>query len=93
MSNTDTAPAEVACVAVPFAGVLSPRELPLGGLRAIRVRRTLPQRERSLTGAWCFADHYGRVALAVTPVVAAGRHAVSALFDGAIRESVPSSVS
>ena len=23
------------------------------------VRRTLPQRQRSLIGAWCFADHYG----------------------------------
>ncbi len=23
------------------------------------VRRTLPQRERSLIGAWCFLDHYG----------------------------------
>lgn len=25
----------------------------------MRVRRTLPQRERSLIGAWCFVDHYG----------------------------------
>ena len=23
------------------------------------VRRSLPQRERSLIGAWCFVDHYG----------------------------------
>ena len=59
MSNTDAAPDEVACAASPFAGVLHPREVPLGGPRAIRVRRTLPQRERSLIGAWCFADHYG----------------------------------
>ena len=59
MSNTDAAPAEVACAASPFAGVLHAREVPLGGPRAIRVRRTLPQRERSLIGAWCFADHYG----------------------------------
>ena len=48
MSNTDTAPAEVACAASAFAGVLHPRDVPLGGPRAIRVRRTLPQRERSL---------------------------------------------
>jgi hypothetical protein len=53
VSNTDAAPAEVACVASPFAGVLHPREVPLGGPRAIKVRRTLPQRERSLIGAWC----------------------------------------
>ena len=25
----------------------------------MRVRRTLPARERSLIGAWCFVDHYG----------------------------------
>lgn len=37
--------------------VLVPREVPLGGLRAMPVRRTLPQ--RSLIDAWCFADHYG----------------------------------
>ncbi len=39
--------------------VLSPREVPLGGLRAMTVRRTLPQRGRTLIGAWCFVDHYG----------------------------------
>ena len=39
--------------------VLTPRDVPLGGLRAMSVRRTLPQRERTLVGAWCFADHYG----------------------------------
>ena len=25
----------------------------------MKVRRTLPQRKRSLIGAWCFADQYG----------------------------------
>ncbi|WP_396904759.1 pirin family protein [Mycolicibacterium phlei] len=59
MSNTDATPDEVTCRASPFVGVLQPRDVPLGGPRAIRVRRTLPQRERSLIGAWCFADHYG----------------------------------
>ncbi len=39
--------------------VLTPREVPLGGLRAMTVRRTLPQRQRTLIGAWCFIDHYG----------------------------------
>ena len=39
--------------------VLTAREVPLGGPRAMRVRRTLPQRHRSLIGAWCFVDHYG----------------------------------
>ncbi|MGT2427218.1 pirin family protein [Amnibacterium kyonggiense] len=39
--------------------LLLPREVPLGGPRAMRVQRTLPQRQRSLIGAWCFLDHYG----------------------------------
>lgn len=61
MSNLEAAPTEVACSASQAAGieVLHPREVPLGGPRAIRVQRTLPQRQRSLIGAWCFADHYG----------------------------------
>ena len=43
----------------PHIDVLTSREVPLGGPRAMRVRRTLPQRHRSLIGAWCFVDHYG----------------------------------
>jgi redox-sensitive bicupin YhaK (pirin superfamily) len=39
--------------------LLLPREVPLGGPRAMRVQRTLPQRARALIGAWCFVDHYG----------------------------------
>ncbi|WP_375400525.1 pirin family protein [uncultured Amnibacterium sp.] len=39
--------------------LLLPREVPLGGPRAMLVNRTLPQRGRSLIGAWCFIDHYG----------------------------------
>ncbi|MGN6742171.1 MAG: pirin family protein, partial [Amnibacterium sp.] len=39
--------------------VLLPREVPLGGPRALPVQLTLPQRRRSLIGAWCFLDHYG----------------------------------
>ncbi|KUI44390.1 pirin [Mycobacterium sp. IS-1590] len=90
MSNTDPAPAEVACAAVPFAGVLHPREVPLGGPRAIRVRRTLPQRERSLIGAWCFADHYGPhdvrggTGMDVPPHPHTGLQTVSWLFDGEV---------
>ena len=43
----------------PTTEILAPRDVPLGGLRAMNVRRTLPQRQRSLIGAWCFLDHYG----------------------------------
>ena len=90
MSNTDAAPAEVACVASPFAGVLHPREVPLGGPRAILVRRTLPQRERSLIGAWCFADHYGPhevrggTGMDVPPHPHTGLQTVSWLFSGEV---------
>ena len=30
------------------------------------VRRTLPQKSRSLIGPWCFADHYGPQDVAVS---------------------------
>jgi quercetin 2,3-dioxygenase len=90
VSNTDTMPAEVACAASPFAGVLHPREVPLGGPRAIRVRRTLPQRERSLIGAWCFVDHYGPhdvrsgPGMDVPPHPHTGLQTVSWLFSGEV---------
>ena len=44
---------------VRYVEVIEPRDVPLGGPRAMTVRRTLPQRPRSLVGAWCFVDHYG----------------------------------
>jgi quercetin 2,3-dioxygenase len=90
VSNTDPVPVEVACVASPFAGVLHPREVPLGGPRAIKVRRTLPQRERSLIGAWCFADHYGphdvrgATGMDVPPHPHTGLQTVSWLFSGEV---------
>src|SRR5699024_2808169 len=39
--------------------VLEPRGVPLGGPRAMTVQRTIPQRARSLIGAWCFLDYFG----------------------------------
>ncbi|MGV0791342.1 pirin family protein [Mycolicibacterium sp. XJ1819] len=90
MSNTDPSPAEVVCEASPFGGVLHPREVPLGGPRAIRVRRTLPQRERSLIGAWCFVDHYGPhavqggVGMDVPPHPHTGLQTASWLFSGEV---------
>ncbi|MDD7934914.1 pirin family protein [Actinomycetospora straminea] len=62
MSNTEVAPPEFASAADGTDGsveVLTPRAVPLGGPRAMTVRRTLPQRARTLIGAWCFVDHYG----------------------------------
>ena len=42
--------------------------MPLGGTRAMLVRRTLPHRDLPTVGAWCFADDYG-------PTEVAGRRA------------------
>jgi quercetin 2,3-dioxygenase len=88
MSNLEAAPAEVACRASRVAGVevLHPREVPLGGPRAIRVQRTLPQRQRSLIGAWCFIDHYGPVSarMDVPPHPHTGLQTVSWLFSGGV---------
>ncbi|MBI5341686.1 MAG: pirin family protein [Mycolicibacterium rufum] len=90
MSNTDAAPSEVDCGPSSFTGVLHPREVPLGGPRAITVRRTLPQLDRSLIGAWCFVDHYGPHDLRggpgmdVPPHPHTGLQTVSWLFSGQI---------
>jgi redox-sensitive bicupin YhaK (pirin superfamily) len=90
VSNTESAPNQLACGASRFTGVLHPREVPLGGPRAIRVRRTLPQRDRSLIGAWCFIDHYGPhdvragTGMDVPPHPHTGLQTVSWLFSGEI---------
>lgn len=70
MSSPDGDPAEVVCAAGPASGteVLPPRDVPLGGPRALSVRRTLPSRQRTLIGAWCFLDHYGPDRVADSPV-------------------------
>jgi redox-sensitive bicupin YhaK (pirin superfamily) len=70
--------------------IMTPRDVPLGGPRAMRVRRTLPQRERSLIGAWCFVDHYGpddvadTGGMSVAPHPHTGLQTVSWLFAGEI---------
>jgi len=43
----------------PPAMTLLPRDVPLGGPRAMNVRRTLPHRDIRTIGAWCFVDDYG----------------------------------
>ncbi|OBG57978.1 pirin family protein [Mycobacterium sp. E3339] len=91
MSNLEPAPVEVACAASPSAGVqvLRPREVPLGGPRAMRVQRTLPQRQRSLIGAWCFIDHYGPTSarMDVPPHPHTGLQTVSWLFSGEVEHN------
>jgi redox-sensitive bicupin YhaK (pirin superfamily) len=94
MSNVEAVPAELACRGgKPGTGgpqVLAARDVPLGGPRAMLVRRTLPQRERSLIGAWCFADHYGpddvtkRAGMDMAPHPHTGLQTVSWLFAGEV---------
>lgn len=76
----------------PTVQVLRGREVPLGGVRALEVRRTLPHRDRSFIGAWCFVDHYGptrvvdasRDGMDVPPHPHTGLQTVSWLFAGEI---------
>ncbi|WP_411699379.1 pirin family protein [Conyzicola sp.] len=102
MSNLEKEPPEVELDSGPRAtdsvDILEPRDVPLGGPRAMTVRRTLPQRHRSLIGAWCFVDHYGpdlvadRGGMVVPPHPHTGLQTVSWLFAGEIdhRDSVGS---
>jgi len=70
--------------------ILSPRDVPLGGVRAMSVRRTLPQRQRTFVGAWCFLDHYGpdevdaQGGMVVPPHPHTGLQTASWLFSGEI---------
>lgn len=70
--------------------LLEPRQVPLGGPRAMTVKRTLPQRARSLIGAWCFLDFYGPDDVSATGGMQVPRHphtglaTVSWLFTGRV---------
>lgn len=101
MSNLETRPDEQVCTAGEHGDgveLLAPRDVPLGGPRAMNVRRTIPQRARSLVGAWCFSDHYGPddvstgEGMQVPPHPHTGLQTVSWLFEGEIlhRDSVGS---
>jgi redox-sensitive bicupin YhaK (pirin superfamily) len=56
----------------------------------MNVRRTLPQRQRSLIGAWCFIDHYGPDVISATggmfvpPHPHTGLQTISWLLSGTI---------
>ncbi len=97
MSNVDPQPEEVECGASvdllahrPGVEVIEARDVPLGGPRAMTVHRTLPTRERTMVGAWCFADHYGPDDVSATggmnvpPHPHTGLQTVSWLFEGEI---------
>ena len=96
VSNTEVRPTELRCGGPSgedtssTVDVLTARQVPLGGPRAMPVRRTLPQRARTLIGAWCFADHYGPDDVSATggmdvaPHPHTGLQTVSWLFSGEI---------
>jgi redox-sensitive bicupin YhaK (pirin superfamily) len=90
VSNLERDPSEVHTSASAGSVILAPRDVPLGGPRAMSVRRTLPQRARSLIGPWCFVDHYGPDVVAqvggmsVPPHPHTGLQTVSWLFHGEI---------
>ncbi len=94
MSNIEAVPVELTCrggePSTHAIEVMSARDVPLGGPRAMTVRRTLPQRTRSLIGAWCFADHYGPDEVAVSggmdvpPHPHTGLQTVTWLFTGEV---------
>ncbi len=84
---------ELACVEEALeAGVelLLPRDVPLGGPRAMPVQRVLPNKHRHFVGAWCFADAFGPTDLGdgpgmdVPPHPHTGLQTWSWLVDGAI---------
>ncbi|WP_448070581.1 pirin family protein [Georgenia yuyongxinii] len=93
MTNLEARPQEQVCVAEPGTAaveLIEPRDVPLGGPRAMTVRRTLPSRQRSLIGAFCFADHYGPDDIAtsggmdVAPHPHTGLQTVTWLFTGKV---------
>ena len=97
-SSDGTAGSAAGGAPVAAVEILDHRQVPLGGTRAMDVRRTLPQRVRSLVGAWCFLDHYGpddvstSDGMQVPPHPHTGLQTVSWLFEGEIahRDSVGS---
>lgn len=94
MSNPERDPQELHCTGEHERAdellVLAPRVVPLGGPRAMTVRRTLPHRDRPFVGAWCFVDHYGPDEVGATggmdvaPHPHTGLQTVSWLFEGEI---------
>lgn len=93
MTNPEPRPEEVESAAIqdptPLL-ILKAREVPLGGLRAMTVRRTIPHKDARLIGPWCFLDHYGPDDVAMTGGMQVARHphtglsTVTWLFTGAV---------
>ncbi len=71
----------------PRSLILEAREVPLGGLRAMTVHRSLPQRAVPMIGAWCFLDRFGpqTTKMRVEPHPHIGLQTVTWPFLGEIR--------
>ena len=91
MTNLEVSPQETVAACGrrdPGVEIVGPRDVPLGGPRAMTVRRTLPSRTRSMVGPFCFADHYGPDDVAasggmdVAPHPHIGLQTVTWLFEG-----------
>lgn len=80
----------------PRAVMLDAREVPLGGIRAMEVRRALPQRDLPMVGAWCFLDRFGpqRTLMRVEPHPHIGLQTVTWPLEGEVhhRDSIGSDV-
>ncbi|WP_314213854.1 pirin family protein [Pseudarthrobacter equi] len=103
MTNLEVSPQQEVCPPAAAEGPSGPclqlwpeREVPLGGVRAMNVRRTLPQRGLPTIGAWCFLDSFGpdRTAMSVLPHPHIGLQTVTWPLAGNIRhrDSVGSDV-
>jgi redox-sensitive bicupin YhaK (pirin superfamily) len=105
VTNLEVLPPEEVCPAAhsvdgaaggPCLQLWPAREVPLGGVRAMNVSRTLPQRGLPTVGAWCFLDSFGpdRVAMSVLPHPHTGLQTVTWPLAGTIRhrDSVGSDV-
>jgi redox-sensitive bicupin YhaK (pirin superfamily) len=90
-----SADTSVACDG-PRAVMLEAREVPLGGVRAMEVRRALPQRDLPMVGAWCFLDRFGpqRTLMRVEPHPHIGLQTVTWPLEGEVhhRDSIGSDV-
>ncbi len=90
MTDHDVTDHDVTDRGVSATRTITAREVPLGGLRAMTVRRTLPARQRAFVGAWCFVDHYGPDEVSLTggmdvpPHPHTGLATVTWLFTGTV---------
>ncbi|WP_347977627.1 pirin family protein [Microbacterium sp. ProA8] len=100
MTRLDADDAVATETAVECAGprtlLIETREVPLGGVRAMSVHRSLPQRDLPLVGAWCFLDRFGpqQARMRVEPHPHIGLQTVTWPYEGEVRhrDSVGSDV-